>query len=82
MFIPGACGIFTTGEQIKEDTDMNNSTSINKNNVIDMFNKKSVGDNQKVDYTLVDELQRRRNAKSSKTSNRNNLVVLFPGFCA
>jgi len=62
---------------------MNNQTSTNKNNVIDLFSKKHVVEtNNKVDYSLVDELRSRRNSKNSKTANRNNLVVLFPGFCA
>ncbi len=62
---------------------MNKQSSNNKSNVIDLFSKKHVVENNKVDYSLVDQLHgRRRNTKHTKTANRDNLVVMFPGFCA
>ncbi len=55
-----------------------------KSNVIDMFSKKSIKvESSNVDYSLVDQLEsRRRSAKGSKNAHRDNLLVLFPGFCA
>ncbi|MDZ4833177.1 MAG: hypothetical protein SGJ27_05185 [Candidatus Melainabacteria bacterium] len=62
---------------------MNNQSSTNQTNVVDLFSKKHVVENNNVDYSLVDQLSRRRNSNSDKSVNRdNNLVVLFPGFCA
>lgn len=62
---------------------MSKQISTNKNNVVDLFSKKPAVANHKVDYSLVDQLHgRRRNQKSSKTAHRDNLVVMFPGFCA
>lgn len=62
---------------------MNKQSSNNKSNVIDLFSKKHVVESNKVDYSLVDQLHgRRRNSKNAKNANRDNLVVMFPGFCA
>ncbi len=55
-----------------------------KSNVVDLFSKKSAKtENNNVDYSLLDQLQsKRRSAKGAKNAQRDNLLILFPGFCA
>lgn len=59
------------------------SESNKKNNVIDMFSKSAaVEQNRNVDYTLLNQFNNKNNNKVVKLAKRDNLVVLFPSFCA
>lgn len=62
-----------------------NTRQINskKNNVIDLFSKRAVqSETSNVDYSLMNQLNTKNNSRVVKHVKRDNLVVLFPSFCA
>ena len=57
--------------------------STRKNNVIDLFSKRAAREERNsVDYSLLHQLQGKGHNKVVKHGKRNNLLVLFPSFCA
>lgn len=54
-----------------------------KNNVIDLFSKATVQvEASNVDYSLMNKLNDKNNDKVVRHAKRDNLLVLFPSFCA
>ncbi|MBX3074844.1 hypothetical protein KF707_15530 [Candidatus Obscuribacterales bacterium] len=62
-----------------------NTRQINskKNNVIDLFSKQTAQvEASNVDYSLMNKLNNKHDSKVVKHAKRDNLLVLFPSFCA
>jgi hypothetical protein len=54
-----------------------------KSNVIDMFSKKAANvESSNVDYSLLEQLNAKNTSKVVRHGKRDNLLVLFPSFCA
>jgi len=62
-----------------------NTRQINskKNYVIDLFSKQTAQvEASNVDYSLMNKLNNKHDSKVVKHAKRDNLLVLFPSFCA
>ncbi len=62
-----------------------NTRQINsrKNNVIDLFSKQTAQvEASNVDYSLMNKLNNKNDSNVVKHAKRDNLLVLFPSFCA